>query len=304
MRQGSFRRQRGQVMPYVAFMILILTAAALVVFDIGYLINSRIQSQNAADAAALAAVSVKINKHHMDSLMRAAMSQEAMIAQAEIRAAQAVAVKALLKSQSSPIGDINAPPGTPGAAPPLDFKSEREAYRAHANLAYKHAVKLQRERLGLKAWYKWLEAKGRTAVREAARVAYAVNMQGYDDVGDATLRQNIEDVLDENASLIENRGGNTQVGDDGIIYAAESAGDEGMFGKSFVEIQTRLNASDGGAALLRYLQQFELTSNAAAQLLKRSGDTPLGPQSFVALNWYSPYLMSIEDENSSTQVGH
>lgn len=303
------RAQRGQVIPYVAFLVLILTAAALVVFDIGYLINSRIQSQNAADAAALSAVAVKINKHHMDTLLRAAMSQEAIIAQAEIRAAQAVALQAVLKGQSSGTPTVIELPGPGGPGPGtgpiiqpgiVDLKEQKDAYRLHANRAYKHAVKLQRERLALKAWYSWLEKRGPTAVREAARVGYAVNMQGYDDLNDATLRQNIESVLANDKDMVENQPGLTDVG--GFGYGAEGARVNGTFGKSFVEIQTRINASDGGAALLSYLKQFELTSSAAAQLLKREGDTPLAALSFVSMNWYSPHLMAIEADPG--QVGH
>lgn len=300
-------RQRGQVIPYVAFMVLILTAAALVVFDIGYLINSRIQSQNAADAAALAAVAVKIDKHHMDTLLRAAMTQEAIASQAEIRAAQAVALQAVLKAKGTPnvieLPGPGAPPGpNPQPNPILDqLKGLKETYRQHANLAYKHAVKLQRERLTLQAWYKWLARRGPTAVREAARVGYAVNMQGYDDVNDATLRQNIDGVLADNGALAENLPGLPTI--KGIAYGNEAARVAGVFGKSFVEIQTRMNASEGGAALLSYLKNFELTSSAAAQLLKEPDDTPLTALSFVAMNWYSPHLMAIEDE-SPDQVAH
>lgn len=303
--KSRIQRQQGQVIPYVAFLVLILTAAALVVFDIGYLINSRIQSQNAADAAALSAVAVKINKHHMDTLVRAAMTQESIIAQAEIRAAQAVAMEAFFDGKQTPtvieLPGPGSPPGsTPGMPQPVNLSKHKEAYRQHANKAYKHAVKLQRERLALKAWYSWLEKRGPTAVSEAARVGYAVNMQGYDDLNDATLRQNIESVLADEQDILENKSGKTEVG--GFIYRAEAATVEGVFGKSFVEIQTRINASDGGAALLSYLKQFELTSSAAAQLLRREGDTPLAALSFVSMNWYSPYLMAIDD--TPGQVGH
>ncbi|PKL77429.1 MAG: hypothetical protein CVV27_05490 [Candidatus Melainabacteria bacterium HGW-Melainabacteria-1] len=295
-------KQRGQVMPYVAFLVLLLTGAALFVFDVGYLINSRIQSQNAADAAALAAVAVKIDKHHMDTLVRAAMTQEAMIAQAEIRAAQAVALQAFIKGGQAPIGDINNPP-PPGTPSGVDLSTQKEAYRQHANRAYKHAVKLQRERLALQAWYAWIKRRGPTAVREAAQVGYAVNMQGYDDLSDPVLRLNLEQVLAENGALLENQPPlpiDNNIG--GVFYDQEGVRDNGVFGKSFVEIETRLNASDGGAALLGYLKQFTLTSNAAAQLLRRDGNTRLTPDSFVAMNWYSPHLMGIE--GSPNQVGH
>lgn len=299
-RRQGLRRQRGQVIPYVAFLILILTAAALVVFDIGYLINSRIQAQNAADAAALAAVAVKIDKHHMETLLRAAMTYESLESQAEIRAAQAVAVQAFLKAKAPQVITPGAPEPQPN--PVLDqVKSLKDGYRVHANLAYRHAVKLQRERLTLEAWYKWLARSAPTAVREAARVGYAVNMQGYDDLDDATLRENIDKVLAGNGDLAENQPGIPNVG--GIAYANEGARVNGMFGKSFIEFQTKMKASDGGAALLSYLKTFELTSSAAAELLKEPGETPLSALSFVSMNWYSPHLMAIEDE-SPRKVGH
>lgn len=300
LKNSSYRQQRGQVMPYVAFMIVVLAAAALLVYDIGYMINSRIQAQNAADAAALAAVAVKINKHHMDSLVRGAMTQEAIISQAEIKAAQAVAIQAIVKGENTVI--IPPTPGQPNPVQPIlgEMKDLGDRYRAHANKAYKHAVKLHRERLALQAWYRWLEKRGPTAVREAARLGYALNMQGYDDLNDPTLRQNLENVLVNNSDLLENKGQFGEVG--GFTYANEAAAMKGMFGKSFVEMQTRASSSDGGAALLRYLQQFEMTSNAAAQLLKRPERAQLSP-SLIDINWYSPYLMAIEGD-TPTQVGH
>ncbi|HEY9840980.1 MAG: pilus assembly protein TadG-related protein [Candidatus Sericytochromatia bacterium] len=305
MPSSRYRSQRGQVIPYVAFLILILTAAALVVFDIGYLINSRIQSQNAADAAALAAVAVKIDKHHLDTLMRAAMTQEALMSQAEIRAAQAVALQAFLKGKATPTVIELPGPDNPNPAPqpqPVNLSPEKAAYRLHVNGAYKHAVKLQRERLALQAWYRWLARRAPTAVREAARVGYALNMQGYDDLNDAILRQNIDSVLASNDDLLENNPGtNSDLG--GFIYAAEAARVKGVFGKTFVELKTQMKASDGGAALLSYLKNFELTSSAAAQLLRREGDTPLTALSYVAMHWYSPHLMAIEGENP-VKVGH
>lgn len=289
------QHQRGQVIPYVAFLILILTAAGLIVFDVGHLINARIKSQNAADAAALAAVAVKINKHHVDTLVRAAMTQESIIAQAEVRAAQAVVLQAVFKGSQVQPGTPENP--IPVAPDPGAFKDLRDRYRSHANKAYKHAVKLHRERLALQAYYQWLAQKGRLAVQEGARTAYALNMQGYDDLNDTNLQKNINEVLAKSEDLLENQGRFGEVG--GFSYSNEAAVTTGVFGKSFVEMKTFANASDGGTALLKYLQQFELTSSAAAQLLKRPDETPLGPLSFLAMNWYSPHLMAIEGDSPS-----
>ena len=289
-------------MPYVAFMIFILAGAAFVIFDIGFMINARIQSQNAADAAALAAVSVKINKHHMDSLLRAAMTQEALMAQAEIRAAQAIALQALTKAENAPIPP-EPQPGQPAVpAPGTDeVIAMGKRYKQRMNRGYKHAVKLHRESIALKAWYKWLERSGPTAVREAARVGYALNMQGYDDLGNAIQADNVTKVLDKNEDLLESRTGlgTTNIG--GFIYAGEAASVNGMFGKTFVEHTTRTGASAAGVALLDYLKRFELNSNAAATLARQGSKTPLGPA--LSINWYSPYLMAIEG-GSPTQVAH
>jgi hypothetical protein len=157
------------------------------------------------------------------------MTQEAIIAQSEIRAAQAVAVQAFVKGKT-PIAITPENPGGTQPTPVLDqFKGLKEVYRRHANKAYKHAVKLQRERLALQAWYRWLERRGPTAVREVARTAYALNMQGYDDLGDETLRQNIEDVLAKNEDLLENRPGLTQI--EGFGYGNEGARREGVLAK-------------------------------------------------------------------------
>ena len=303
--QQRLRQQRGQVMPYVAFLIFILAGAAFVVFDIGFMINARIQSQNAADAAALAAVSVKINKHHMDSLLRTAMTQEALMAQSELRAAQAIALQAVLKTEGYTPPVVTEPP--PGGTPitPVDpIKDDLlglgEQYKVRMNRAYKHSVKLHRETMALKAWYAWLEKSAPTVVREAARVGYAINMQGYDDLGNSTQAQNIQDVLASNNDLLESQSGvNSNVG--GFIYAGEGANLKGMFGKTFVEHTTRTGASAAGVALLDYLKTFEINSNAAATLKRQSQITPLGPS--LAMHWYSPYLMAIEGD-SPGEVAH
>ena len=297
--------QRGQVMPYVAFLSFILAGAAFVVFDIGFMINARIQSQNAADAAALAAVSVKINKHHMDSLLRTAMTQEALMAQSELRAAQAIALQAVLKTEGyTPPPTVIDQPGQPIQTPVDPIKDEiiglGAQYKTRMNRAYKHSVKLHREAMALQAWYQWLEKSAPTAVREAARVGYALNMQDYDDLGNSTQAQNIQDVLASNNDLLESRSGvNSNVG--GFIYAGEGANINGMFGKTFVEHTTRTGASAAGVALLDYLKTFEINSNAAATLKHRDGLTPLGPS--LAMRWYSPYLMAIEGDNP-TEVAH
>lgn len=301
----SQQRQKGQVIPYVAFLLLILTAAALIVFDLGYLVNSRIKAQNAADAAALAAVAVKVNKHHSEALVRAGMTQESYAAQSYIRAAQAALVRAQINGGRS-VDNGTGIPEFPGSVKKT-LQDLKKAYKRDTNRAYRHAVKLHRTSLALQAYHDWLGEKAPTAVREAAQVAYAINIQGYDDMSDPILQKNIQNVLNSNGALVENQGGGsgggagTEVG--GFIYAAEAASGSGNFGKTFVEFPLQVKASEGGSALLNYLKSFELTSNAAAQLLNQ-GDTPLsGALADVSMKWYSPRLMAIQG-NIPTDVAH
>lgn len=287
------KTQRGQTIPYVAVMIVVLAGAALVVFDMGRMVNARIQSQNAVDAATLAAVSVKITKHHVDTLVRAGMSQQSVIAQAEIRAAQAVALQAFLEGSAVP---APTDPSIPVDLNPIKdtFKTLGEKYRSHANLAYKHTVKLHRQRLMLDSYYEWLQDHADEAVAEAARLAYAVHMQSYDTKSDENLEKNLKKVLANIEDLYENKGEFGEVG--GFPYANESATIHGMFGKSFIEIKTQAVASEAGSSLLKYLKQFELTSSSAAQLYRRIDQTPVGPLSHLEFNWYSPRLMAIQSE--------
>jgi hypothetical protein len=297
----SRRYQRGQVMPYVAVIILILTAATFVVFDLGRLVNGRIQSQNAADAAALAAVAVKVNKHHVDTLVRAAMTQEAILAQTQIRAAQAVALQAFVKGNSpvvTPIDPTN--PDNPGGIvnPVLgDMKELSVRYKRYANLAYRHAVKLHRERIALGAWYGWLKREGAVAVQEAARVGFLTNIQGYDNNSDPALLENVEKVLSQPEDLLENsQSFGTNIG--GTIYSDEGTALAGMFGKTFVQFGMNGVSSSSGTALLKYFDRYQLNASAAAQLSRLGTRNQMAPLSFLTMNWYSPRLVSIYGDAS------
>lgn len=292
-------------MPYVAVLILLLVAGTFVVYDIGRLVNARIQFQNATDAAALAGVAIKINKHHVDTLVRAAMTQEAIIAQAEIATAQSIALQAFLKGSSTmSVQPLNPDTGQPVGPNPIlgDMKEYSTRYKVHANRAYKHAVKFHRERLALEAYYRWLEHNGPTAVREAARVGFLANIQGYDDLGDPSLVDNVEAVLNRDEDMLENRREFSIPPLYGFKYSEDAASEAGMFGKSFAEIKANGIATKSGAALLRYFETFQLNSAAAAQIVNRPDRNSLGPLSAYTMQWYSPHLMAIEKDPQ--EVGH
>lgn len=293
--------QQGQAMIYVAILILVLVGGAFAVYDIGRLINSRIQFQNAADSASLSAVAVKINKHHVDELLRAAMTQEAIIAQAEWRAAQAVIIQM--------VTDAPAYQPDPNNPAPFPFKDYEKRFKAHVNKAYRHITKFHRERLALDAYYKWLKENGQTGVREAAQLAFQANIKGYDDKNNPILRKNLEEVLALNNQLLENRDVFSNIG--GVSYPAEGSNTKGNFGKTYVEIKAYGVSTQEGNTLLKYFPNFNLNSAASAQIASskqlKTGDTPVGnlidlpipgikglTSSWININWYSPRLMAVE----------
>jgi len=297
-------------MIYVAVLILVLVGGAFAVYDIGRLINARIEFQNAADSAALASVAVKINKHHVDELLRAAMTQEAIIAQAEWRAAQAIIVQMVTDSQG-----YQPDPNNPN---PFPFKDYEKRFKAHVNKAYRHITKFHRQRLALDAYYKWLKENGETAVREAAQNAFQANIKGYDDKSDPILSKNLTEVLASNNQLLENREEFTYpIG--GFIYPGEGSNTKGNFGKTYVETKAYGVSTREGNSLLNYFPNFNLNSVAAAQVASskqlKTDDTPVGnlldlplpginalTSSWININWYSPRLMAVEAQPA--QVPH
>ena len=300
--------QRGQAMVYIAIVILVLVAGAFAVYDIGKLVNARIQFQNAADASSLAAVSIKVNKHHVEELMRAAMTQESIIAQSERRAAQAVLLQMVTDAKNY---QLTPPPANPdGTIPSFDPKDYEKRFKSHVNQAYRHITKFHRERLALDAYYKWLQFNGPTAVREAAQIAFQANIKGYDDTGNPVLRKNVFDVLAKDSQLMENSSSFTiPIG--GVIYPAEGSRVNGNFGKSYIETPAYGVYSQNGSSLLKYFPNFTLNSISAAQIASNkqlnTGETPVGSltdiqipgidnltSSMISINWYSPRLMAVE----------
>lgn len=312
-------RQRGQVIPYVAIIILVLAASAFVIYDMGRMVNARIQFQNGADAASLAAVAIKINKHHVDTIMRAAMTQEAIQSQAKINAANAVLAQAIFAGKDNPLGldpapiDDNTKLPIGEDAPFLEeLKGYGAKYAAHANRAYKHAVKLHRERLMLDAYYIWLEKHAATATREAAFLGYLTNIQGYEV---SSLKKNLDHILRKNEHLLENSkasGNQTNVG--GFVYANEGAKPNGTFGKTFVEFEANGMSSRSGSSLIKYFPaqandksgEFKLRSSSASQVVNKEqlneGRNPINIGSLLRMNWYSPRLMAIEGQGN--KVSH
>jgi hypothetical protein len=314
----KFNRQKGQSLIYVSILIVVLISGVFFVYDIGNMVNTKIKFQNAADAAALASVALKIGKHHTDALVRTSMYHESIAAQANQRAAQATLFQLLNSINQTlvkpPDGTgiiVNPGPGNPGGTQPAypDEKQKglADKYIKYANKTYRHVTKLHRERLALTAYYEWLtgvpaetgSGVGRRATTEAARVAFRANSPGLLSIGN-----NLKVLTNEN-DLVENdtKYGIGKIG--GIPYDGEGATKEGNFGKTFVQFEGEGASTIQGTSFLKYSSKYVMRTNAAAKIASNVDlglpPTRLGiPPAQLYMLWYSPRLMSIDNKTNIT----
>lgn len=309
--------QKGQSLLYVSILIVVLISGVFFVYDIGSMVNTKIKFQNGADSAALASVAVKITKHHTEQMIRTSMFHESVAAQTEQRAAQALLIKIVLDINAKPnvVDPANPPlpPGPgPGGMPPNvvqpdtgptpQQKTDAANYRRMANLTYRHAIKLHREKKALEAYYKWLAddtiGVGPETTTEAARIGLRANTLGLMSIKNPGLAQNLKILTDKN-ELVENQRKFAEIG--GVPYSNEGATIVGNFGRSFVEIEGNGASTSQGSSLLKYFNNYTMTTNAAARIASsdelKLGKTPIGlfngGYPFEML-WYTPRLMSIE----------
>lgn len=323
------KSQKGQSLLYVSILIIILISSVFFVYDVGSIVNTKIKLQNGVDSAVLGSVAVKISKHHNDSLIRAAMFNESLAAQAQQRAAQALFVSMILDMEKK-IAEtpVNVGPGVPGMppgqivipgqpggvsgpqtlVPDESQKKGAKEYKRLVNLTYKHVIKMHRERKALEAYYEWLVGKpgtmlsgvGREAITEVARIGFRTNANGLlKNAKNLSILTNQEDVFDNQQKF-------TNIGGD--AYGGEGATQKGNFGKSFIEVYGEGVHNSQGFSLLKYANKYTLTTNAAAKVVS-SDDmkmpraklrSKLGgvvaipfPPAEMEMNWYSPRLMSI-----------
>ncbi|MFN8674656.1 MAG: pilus assembly protein TadG-related protein [Candidatus Sericytochromatia bacterium] len=325
------KKQKGQSLIYVALLIVVIISGVFFIYDIGNIVNNKIKLQSGTDSAALAASSLKISKHHTDTLVRAAMFNESVAAQTEQRAAQAklVAIIAAINKKVTdapvvtpslppPGGNIVTPQPQPTPLMPSEQdKGEAAKYRKMVNTAYRHVVKLHRETRALQAYYDWLSGSnanasekgiGRVAVTETARIGFRGNTLGLfntvDNLG----------ILDDPEDLIENKKKAIFPPPGGVPYQDGSTSKKGAFDKTFVEVNAFGKRSAQGVSLLRYADKYLLRTSSAAKLvssedlgLKRAklGVLPTGnittPIDLEFL-WYSPRLMAIEKGTEGNSV--
>ena len=295
--------ERGQALIYVAAFCLVLVAGIFAVFDVGRIVTARIQFQTAADAAALSAVAVKSTKHHVDAVVRAAMTQEAYSAQLAVMQAAVILLEEVL---NKPPMAVPVNPGQPGAPPPPPpnplSPGQASLYRQHANRAYRHTIRLHREFEALHHFYKFLEVNGDRAAREAARIAFQVNIKGFE----APINNRILDGTQPAEMLEAYPKWRSTIG--GFAYPGEAAGlldytgnqPRGNFGASLIEVNPIVSATSEGASLLGYTQDVPLRANAAARPKTVSENVRIG-DGWLVMQWYSPRLMSIWGAQSTSR---
>lgn len=258
------REEKGQALIYVALSAMVLVGLVYWVYDSSRLLSAKIQSQNAADAAALAAVSLKVSVHNTRTLAYLAMTQQAGIARIEM-------LKAL-----AALGDT--PPGT-GVNP---------GYQAHLQNAQEATRRLKRLRAALVAYNSWIQAEGPQMVTEAAHLGYAANIGGINDVtpfGKAAETKNLT-LLSSPGDLRENRlGDSLMLG--GTNYAAEGVGGHGNSGKSYVEVDPAF--SPLGLKMMKYQGGDEGLFSLHARAAAAPVPMKIGIKGFE-LDWYVPRL--------------
>ncbi|HBN09746.1 MAG TPA: hypothetical protein DD435_14200 [Cyanobacteria bacterium UBA8530] len=270
-----WREEEGQALLYVAIFATVLVGLVYYVYDSARLFSAKIQSQNAADASALAAVALKANVHNTRTLAYLAMTEQANLSRIEMMRAMAALGKEA--------------PGSPTAL---------AAYRTHLDLARKATKRVKKLRAGLVAYNAWIQKEGPELVAQAARTGYLANIGGMNErtpLGGSAETQNMS-LLSNPSDLRENGGSAQMLG--AVNYLSEGTSGHGNAGKTYVEIDTKY--SPLGLKMMKYKGGdkgiYSLHARAAA------GPFPLEGLSYAGfnLNWYVPRLFRVGKKHGET----
>jgi len=284
------REDDGQAMIYVAIVVGALVTVLYTTYDLGRLVAAKVMSQNGADAAALASVSLKVSVHHTRALAYLAMTDQAVLARREILAG----IGSLSKFQGV-VPSLPAPGAPPGTPPTKPTHAE---FEDHMKRAETHMDRYNRLRHALRAYNAWIEEDGPRLAAEAARIAYAANVTGMNDhsaTGRAVDARNMQ-LLSDPGAFVENGGMGSSKFIGGMNFANEGAGKRGVSGKSFVWVKPQVQP------LSRGKEPLELWAWAAAgpvpAVTIQGADPREQGLSFkvpvlgeFGIPWYSPRLM-------------
>lgn len=286
------RDEAGQAMIYVAIVAGALVTVLYTTYDLGRLVAAKVMSQNGADAAALASVSLKVSVHHTRSLAYLAMTDQAILARREI-----LAGIGSLSKFTGVVPTVPTPP-QPGAPAQPPAKPTHAEFEQHMKQAEVYMDRYHRLRHALRAYNAWIEEEGPRLAAEAARIAYAANVSGMNDhsaAGRAVDQRNMK-LLSDPGAFVENGGMDSSKFIGGMNFANEGAGKRGVSGKSFVWVKPQVQP------LSRGKQPLELWAWAAAgpvpAVTLQGADAREQALSFkvpvlgeFGIPWYSPRLM-------------
>lgn len=260
-----YREEDGQALLWGAGVIVLLVALFFGAVDLGQLVLGKIQAQNAADAAAMSASSLKVSVHNTRSLAYRAITSEVNLTRTQLIAATGYAVD-----------EIRNPSGA---------KSKFDKAMARAG---KHRSKVERLRDGLVKFNQWVVSPevGTGLVRQAAEIGYLGNMGtlGTADPGNLGLMHDEGTLAESERSMLAKTIG-------GVTYTGEAMTPGGHFGKSYVKLKPKVGAF--GGAWLGYDASSLLTADAAAGPVPAKGFYSTQGIDAFGINWYTVRLMPI-----------
>lgn len=259
----------GQALIWGAGVLVLLVALFYGAMDLGQLVLGKIQAQNAADAAALSASSLKASVHNTRSLAYRATTGQIHLTRLQLVKATGLAINEIAK---------------PGGANASEFQKSLKRAAGHRN-------KVERLRTGLIAFNQWVTGPqaGARLVQQAAEYGYLGNM-GTLATAD---RQNLHLLAEGTDSLAEhNRSfGNKIIGN--VTYTGEALSEGGHAGKSLVRIEPKITAF--GGRWLDYQTSSPMSAEAAAGPVPARelyGKT-LAAIAPYGIEWYTVRLMPI-----------
>lgn len=261
----------GQALLYGVGVIVIIAALFFGAVDLGRLMLGKMQSQNAADAAALSAASLKAGLHNTRALAYRAASGQLTLSRMKLIEATGLALQEIGKPNSNPT-----------------------AYKNAVRAARGHRLKLEKLRDGLLKFNRWATdaSQGPEATRQAAEIGYLGNIGS---LGSDSYNMHLFDdaaPLAESGKKAPGAGGQGYMAG-GVTYPGEALTATGNAGKSWVRISPTLGAF--GGSWLNYGDDDSLYAEAVAgsMLAKHAyGKNPPGLEQY-GINWYTVRLMPI-----------
>lgn len=220
-------------MVYGAGVLVLIVALFYGALDVGQLVTGKIQAQNAADAASLAASGLKTSLHNTRVMAYRAAAGQTMLARIALVKATGLALQEISK---------------PGSASDKAFKEAFKRSRIHRA----RVTKLSK---GLKAFNAWATSAevAPVLVRQAAAVAYRGNLGTLAVVEPGNLR-----LIEREDAFMEFKGG--MVGS--VAFTAEALSPNGHAGKSLVHVKPSFRTF--GSGMLGYAAKGSLEAVAVA----------------------------------------